>query len=351
MRPRRAFTLIELLVVIAIIAVLIALLLPAVQAAREAARRAQCLNNMKQIGIALSNYHDQQGSFPPGTTELGYCCSSPNMLTFEVSILPQLDQGPLFNSYNLMLPSDALLAPGQPSNGAPTGNTVPGGPAVQNQTLRTTMLSVFICPSDVNTDHLDFPASGDGANLQWAPGSYKGMGGADNGTVPGISGFFAYFYWDDAAGNNYAGWGKLPGRGILHSCAAPDTTYNKQGLGPEKISSITDGTSNTIAVAEYHTKTNNSRRVFWGYAYSSYDIGTAIPESRTLLPDYLKCAAAPGPDGSNSCKRGFGSLHPGGLNALFADGSVHFLKQTINMNTWMALATMQLGEVLSSDSY
>jgi prepilin-type N-terminal cleavage/methylation domain-containing protein/prepilin-type processing-associated H-X9-DG protein len=343
--PKSGFTLIELLVVIAIIAVLIALLLPAVQAAREAARRASCINNMKQIGIALANYHDQQGSYPPGTTELGYCCSSPNMLTFQVSILPQIDQGPLFNSYNLMLPSDLLLGPGQPSTGAPTGSTVSGGPAVQNQTLRTTLLSVYICPSDVNTDHTDYPASGDGASLLWAPGSYKAMGGADNGLNPG------YFYWDDAAGNNYSGWGKLPWRGLLHSCAAPDTTYNKSGLGPEKIANITDGTSNTIAVAEYHTLTTNSRRVFWSYAYSSYDVGTAIPESRTLIPDYNKCAAAPGPDGSNSCKRAFGSLHPGGLNALFVDGSVHFLKQTINMNTWMALATIQLGEVVSSDSY
>jgi prepilin-type N-terminal cleavage/methylation domain-containing protein/prepilin-type processing-associated H-X9-DG protein len=340
-RKRRGFTLIELLVVIAIIAVLIALLLPAVQAAREAARRAQCVNNLKQIGLAMHNYHDVYLTFPPGGITIGWCCSSPSLMTWLTAILPQMDQAPLFNSYNFLLPNDVYIATN--TNGFAT----PGKPVMENQTLRTTIVKAYICPTDINTDHLDFPASGDGSGLQYAPGSYKGMGGADDGGPPSN----AYFYWDDGGGNNYAGWGKLPMKGLLHSCAPPNTVYNTQGLAPETITTVTDGTSNTIAVAEYHTLTTNSRRVFWSYTYTSFTIGTALPQSRLLIPDYNACAAGPGLDGSNACKRTFASLHPGGMNSLFADGSVKFLKRSINLNTYLNLATIARGEIISSDAY
>src|SRR3954471_6506315 len=121
MRDRRAFTLIELLVVIAIIAVLIALLLPAVQAAREAARRAQCVNNLKQVALAMHNYHDSNNSLPPGhrTAVFG---------TFQTFILPYLEQNPLFNSYNQ---EGRYWAPGTTSGGGNgPGNTLRyGSPA------------------------------------------------------------------------------------------------------------------------------------------------------------------------------------------------------------------------------
>ena len=117
-RNRRGFTLIELLVVIAIIAVLIALLLPAVQAAREAARRAQCTNNLKQIGLAMHNYNSQFNCFPPGNITLGYCCTSPSLSTFMVAILPQVEQGPLFNAFNQSLPMDSYLPAWSPSTEA-----------------------------------------------------------------------------------------------------------------------------------------------------------------------------------------------------------------------------------------
>src|SRR5690348_16198454 len=132
MMRRPGFTLIELLVVIAIIAVLIGLLLPAVQAAREAARRAQCVNNFKQIGVAMHNYHDQNLCFPPGNITLGNCCTSPSPLTFMVSILPQLEQAPLFNSFNQALPMDEYLPAGSLSTGNPTGATVGVGAVVEN---------------------------------------------------------------------------------------------------------------------------------------------------------------------------------------------------------------------------
>src|SRR3954452_24490714 len=159
-RNHAGFTLIELLVVISIIAVLIALLLPAVQAAREAARRASCVNNLKQVALAMHNYHDQNLCFPPGNLTLGYCCSSPSPTTFMVNILPQLEQGPLYNSFNQSLPMDEYLPPGSPSTGDPAGGTVGVGAVVENQTIRTTILNVYLCPSGVNNDRPDFPASG-----------------------------------------------------------------------------------------------------------------------------------------------------------------------------------------------
>jgi len=350
-RIRPGFTLIELLVVIAIIAVLIALLLPAVQSAREAARRAQCTNNLKQIGLAMHNYHDQFNAFPPGNITLGWCCTSPSPLTFMVSILPQLEQSPLYNSFNQSLPMDEYLKPGTPSTGDPNNGTVAGGPVVENQTIRTTLLNVYLCPSGVFNDMLDFPASGPGSGLKYAPGSYKAVGGGDDGR----SGVGAYLYWDDAAGTNWSGWGRLPFRGVLHGSAPPNAVYNKQGLGVENIATITDGTSNTIAVGEFTTNTNNNRRVFWAYGYTSYDIGTIVPETLIFNNDFNKCTlstlALTGGYAGDMCKRAFGSNHPGGLNFLFADGSVHFLKQTINRRTLLSLATITGGEIVSADAY
>ncbi len=130
-RLRRAFTLIELLVVIAIIAVLIALLLPAVQAAREAARRAECVNNLKQIGLAMHNYHDTMGSLPPGKLE---CCYG----TWQAYIMPFMEQSALFNAYN--------------TQGNSTLNTSEGGvlryAGAANTTATTARIKGLTCPSD-----------------------------------------------------------------------------------------------------------------------------------------------------------------------------------------------------------
>src|SRR5690606_27248796 len=147
-RRRPGFTLIELLVVIAIIAILIALLLPAVQQAREAARRSQCKNNLKQMGLALHNYHDVAGQFPPALTHAGDVATWPAALniTFNQSttgftlLLPYLDQAPLYNQYNFNEASVPVAANGLPLAG--TGNWQANVPAT------STILSVFLCPSD-----------------------------------------------------------------------------------------------------------------------------------------------------------------------------------------------------------
>lgn len=137
-RCASGFTLIELLVVIAIIAVLVALLLPAVQQAREAARRSQCKNQLKQIGLALHNYHDSYRSFPPGNVTMGNCCGSPCGTNWAISILPFMDQAPLYQQYNF-----------DKYNEDP-----------ENQAVRETILPVFNCPSDINAGKRERPESG-----------------------------------------------------------------------------------------------------------------------------------------------------------------------------------------------
>src|SRR3954466_7725000 len=141
MQGRRGFTLIELLVVIAIIGVLIALLLPAVQAAREAARRAQCVNNSKQLGLALHNYHDVQGGLPPGRiwknglNGCGYNFFQGQDTTWFILMLPQFEQQPLANAFNYSLGVGGPLAP------LPLG-------FFANSTVTATKVAVFQCPSD-----------------------------------------------------------------------------------------------------------------------------------------------------------------------------------------------------------
>jgi prepilin-type N-terminal cleavage/methylation domain-containing protein len=141
--PRRGFTLIELLVVIAIIAVLIALLLPAVQSAREAARRAQCTNNLKQIGIAMHNYHDQMGIFAPGA--IGGNWGNTGM-SWRVMILPQMEQNPAYNNFNFIVTLGSGLS------------------AQDNATIFYTVFTAFLCPSDAQHDNGFLPVGGDNGN-------------------------------------------------------------------------------------------------------------------------------------------------------------------------------------------
>lgn len=314
----RGFTLIELLVVIAIIAILIALLLPAVQQAREAARRTQCRNGLKQIGLALHNYEETFGTFPPGNFSCGgtncdaHTYGSPHYTTWTIAILPYLDQAPLYERYNQELPNEHA----------------------DNVPVTQQILSAYICPSDVETDHMDEPASGPrnagirGGTSLWAPGSYRAVSGVT--TTRGGP------HWDE--GNTL----NRTTRGLMHVIYGGNS-----GKRTERIADVLDGMSNTIIVGEYHTKRNNRRRTYWAYAYTSYNESSITLGSPQAfgIPDYQKCEQDSGAH-SNDCKRAFASLHTGGTHFLVGDGTVRFISSSIDINTLAALATIAGGETV-----
>jgi prepilin-type N-terminal cleavage/methylation domain-containing protein/prepilin-type processing-associated H-X9-DG protein len=354
-RARRGFTLIELLVVIAIIGVLIALLLPAVQAAREAARRAQCTNNLKQIGIAVHNYATaQKEALPWGDGPWWIEWSAHTML------LPYLEQQPIYNSINF-------------------GNSLPyfGPSFVINHPANTTAayakIAAFICPSDF--DRLTDP---NGHNNYMA-----NSGSAPNSMYAGI------------AGTN--GWNGPVAGPFIYSDAG---TVTNQGGTHIPISNITDGLSNTAAFSERVKAIGNN----FGNTTAPFDstrptasISNIPPVANNLetTPQayYQACKAvyptpAPGnqdwanfvddnisgalwmsgqpaptrylhvmPPNTWTCRSGLqmshvaSSRHPGTVTVLMCDGSVRSIKSEINVNTWWALGSRSGGETISADSY
>ncbi len=306
---RGAFTLIELLVVIAIIAILIGLLLPAVQKVREAAARMSCQNNLKQIGLALHNYHDVHGKLPPGGITEGYCCATQSRTNWAIEILPFIEQQAIYQLY------DQTVTNEHPNNA----------------TARTRFIKTYQCPSDQPAELLN-PASGPGSGLQYMTSSYRAVSGRANITSP-------LGWFDNAEG------AALPThfRGALH------TVWSQLGLGQETLTGITDGTSNTLMVGEYMTRTTPRRRTFWAYTYTSYNQSSVHPASHTFLADFDRCqtiSASLGLD-NRPCRRAFGSFHTNGANFVFCDGSVRFIPQTVDMNILATMATIAGGEVSS----
>jgi prepilin-type N-terminal cleavage/methylation domain-containing protein len=325
---RRGFTLIELLVVIAIIAILIGLLLPAVQKVREAAARMQCSNNLKQIALALHNYHDAMGTLPAGSVYKSVGGKFDYYDTWAISILPYLEQNNLFALWDPTLPNATNAS-------------------ANMDALRQTPVKVYNCPSDPNSFTPLKPESGPGGQSGLPipvcmPSSYRCVAGADwGGQDWGVDQGGPNENWDDATQVPWLMAGYSGDRGPLHACP--------QGVaGPEKLVGITDGTSNTLLVGEYVTRTHPRRRTFWAYAYTSYNESTVtFAQSRTLLPDFDLCVnTAPG--GSNQCKRAWGSTHSAGMiQFAFCDGSVRGISSSIDMNFVMpALASIAGGEVI-----
>lgn len=309
MQRRHGFTLIELLVVIAIIAVLIALLLPAVQAAREAARRIQCCNNLKQIGLALHNYHDAVGAFPPGyLSRLGP--DGDNIgpgWGWAAMILPQIEQSPLFNSVNFSL---AIETPA-------------------NQTARLTKVNAFICPSDASF-RAQFTVVDDSTSsttlgspiCDVASSDYVGcFGTGDVSDIPG----------------------RDRGEGLF---------FRNRSV---RIAEITDGTSHTLAVGE---KSQNLARGTWTGAISNAAVTiTELQAEGGLSPEgggalvLSHTGELDGPNSKPAHADQFWARHPGGAQFAFADGSVRFIKEKRPLAILQALATRQGGEVISADSY
>lgn len=299
-RRQRGFTLIELLVVIAIIAILIALLLPAVQQAREAARRSTCKNNLKQIGLALHNYHDTYRMFPPGyiyDVRYDACCHE--AWSWSVFILPNLDQGPLFNKLDVgNFSLEQVLATG------PSGLT----PALQ------TPLSVFRCPSD----------SGGNQSSQLVH-TNRHFGGGVGASAGGLGNFLP-------AASNYVGVLGNRQRAGRRSPSNDDTNGIFSFNSDVRLRDILDGTSNTFMVGERDIQ--QCRGGSW--------VGVRNPWSGTGSRGiYLAVGGAHGAmlvlnarpwNGNNRCGEGFSSVHEGGAQFLFADGAVRFISENIHFD-------------------
>jgi prepilin-type N-terminal cleavage/methylation domain-containing protein/prepilin-type processing-associated H-X9-DG protein len=352
-RARRGFTLIELLVVIAIIAVLIALLLPAVQAAREAARRSQCVNNLKQMGLAVQNYVASNETLPPagswntsqplsyvdypttGTTN-GYVGNPPLNASMKVRLLPFMEQQSIYNAYNWAL-------------GDLTPSQVTAGP---NTTVMYAHLSVFLCPSDANPgDITNLAATGAGPGVTSYPNNM--------GTEPNLSG------------------GRLNGPSWYMG--------GDQYMGARvSLASVTDGTSNTVLFSEWIKGMSGARSntlgVVWngsaqmtgapqvdantcqrstsagwdwkGQYWSQQDSGRGGGYWQITFPNTKSCD-----DITNFNWYNVGSLlgpqsnHPGGVNMLFLDGSVKFIKNSIGAQPYYGIATIGMGEVVDASSY
>src|SRR5262245_10030204 len=339
---RRGFTLIELLVVIAIIALLIALLLPAVQAAREAARRVQGTNNLKQMGLALHNYETAVGSLPMTMSLLG----TGNTVFYDTAwsaqarLLPYMEGNPLFNAANL-----SVFKEDPP-----------------NSTIISLTVAAFICPSEIKP--------------QVSSHDY------------GLSGVVNY----GMCGGDWFVWGGFNG------------PYNRQAFGPNRslrLAAITDGTSNTLFAAEVkaYQASSNCRFTTLPSVNDPNNIPSPYADPFQVAPEYDNGACStenqfefhtewsdghvhaggfttawppnkaiigksfyPGMDldlnGKNEENGGptfsainARSYHPGGVNTLLGDGSVRFIKSTIDGMVWRSLGTVAGGEVVSSDSY
>jgi prepilin-type N-terminal cleavage/methylation domain-containing protein/prepilin-type processing-associated H-X9-DG protein len=362
---RRGFTLIELLVVIAIIAMLIALLLPAVQSAREAARRAQCVNNLKQLGLAVHNYIAANSSLPLGDFYWAGSSEKPAMATiagnggdryswgWTVPILPFVEQQPLYSAWNICC---GFRDPGG------------GGPFI-NTTVMYNQLTLFLCPSENVPGRPQTP---------YAALNYVGNVGGP-GAIQSFSGTMISAYWGNTT--------QAPTTNCIGLAAITDGTSNT-ALFSERLMGVPNNP--TVVVADK----NNAKRALFEVP-TSVDVNSgsvagamsvlnackSLPSTTTSLTSYrsgqIWTIGHPwgtvwnryfhfGPPNMISCDTnpstfsGLGggqgvipptSNHPGGVNVCFADGSVKFIKDSVNLQTWWALGTRAGGEVISADSY
>jgi prepilin-type N-terminal cleavage/methylation domain-containing protein/prepilin-type processing-associated H-X9-DG protein len=360
---RRAFTLIELLVVIAIIAVLIALLLPAVQAAREAARRAQCVNNMKQIGLGMHNYHSVNNCFPSGslvTRQTGGGTQTNGDFSPHFRMLGGMEQQAMYNAgnFNICAFND---------NGT-------AGDAM-NSTACTARLSVFLCPSAT-------PPSFAVAGGAYGSGRLAGIMAPGNSYFASLGSSLEFRHGQKGGPPNGLFWHNGPGIGVRDVI---DGTSNTIAFGEWRIGSgiqsqrtqggyvffsgsFPAGMSNSTANSEIVTMFNypnvaawlnsckggktygHSAKLgqTWAFALTVYTLGNVLQAPNSKLPNCSTTAKnsvdAPG-------VYTLSSFHPGGANVLMADGHVQFLKNSTNIQTILALGSRAQGEVISADSY
>jgi prepilin-type N-terminal cleavage/methylation domain-containing protein/prepilin-type processing-associated H-X9-DG protein len=317
-RASRGFTLVELLVVIAIIGVLVALLLPAVQAARESARRSQCVNNLKQLGIAFQNYHDAKGQLPAGSIS---CCWG----TWQMSILPYLEQQQLGAQYRF-LPKGATTPDLAYTYDAPASTVNPS-----NLQVTRTRIATLTCPSDqpqVRSDDSQITHHNYVAN--YGNTSHVGV---DHPT-PAATALPTYIKYQ---GSPFKGHDQIP---------TPDLTV--------EFKTISDGLTNTLLASETVQGVNGDRRglTWWGWGAGFETRGTPNTSEGDRMQNSLDCVwedpnppcSAPNVAGDrfwNAAR----SRHPGGVNAAMCDASVHFVSDNVELSVWRAASSTQGDEV------
>ncbi|HEY2786777.1 MAG TPA: DUF1559 domain-containing protein [Fimbriiglobus sp.] len=359
-RRRSGFTLIELLVVIAIIAVLIGLLLPAVQKIREAAARMSCSNNLKQIGLALMNYEGTYGKFPAasqvpwmsGPDHDEYMqLEVPFGPNWAVSILPYIEQGNLYNQGNVS------SYPGIPL----TIGTTPAYSSVNNswRAVGGVEVKTYLCPSDPNNkQHYTDPASNPfNPTIGWARGNYGATASCQD---------YDHLAWGATKTNKVLG---VP----MVASAMMSANYGA------KISEVTDGTSNTAMVAELRAGiTSLDPRGVWALGFPSSSIvnagrdatnptpnnrlGDADASGKYKFGDELEFCTTKYANPTQGSKDGMGcygkslmtsgqsrSMHSGGVNVCLGDGSVHFVKDSIDQVTWVNLLSKADGNVITGE--
>jgi prepilin-type N-terminal cleavage/methylation domain-containing protein/prepilin-type processing-associated H-X9-DG protein len=387
---RRGFTLIELLVVIAIIAVLIALLLPAVQSAREAARRAQCTNNLKQLGLAVHNYISANQSVPPAEIMLSITATPPGWNAAQsqsahVRVLPFLEQNAIYNAMNFSMGERWAGFKGDVGNPGPFGGNADCDVwGLINGTATANQINAFLCPSDTGLANLTY--------FIFTPGGAPQSVGRHN--YPLNTGVNPFGSGTSGALNGVA---YFPSWSLLYAGQSPQ--QNVQAERTVDIASITDGTSNTALFSEWlkgdGLPTTSSApglsQVYYGppaltsTAFSGTSVGGQRPDisyaqacsailqigntntwtwkgdwwasggtatySHTQTPNRQACYYNDFGQSGAVNMLSASSRHPGGVNVAFADGSVHFVKSAVSPQAWYAIATINGGEVVSSDSY
>ena len=307
LRHRRGFTLVELLVVIAIIGILIALLLPAVQAAREAARRAQCSNNLKQIGLALHNYHDTNKTFPPGAFWYAYQGSTAVSLyrgSILVRLLPFLEQQPLYDRFDFKTETDNQTD-------------------ADGELLGAKIVPVYVCPSD----------TGDVIYGGRALHNYA----ASKGPTAHIDNS-SYSCSEWQSWNQYA----LAPYDDPDDFAGP---FSRLSVSTS-MRDCTDGLSNTLYFGEVRRKCSGHTQAGWSRSNNGNGLtSTQVPINYDSCDDTATSDGCRHPRNWNT-ELGFKSRHPGGAQFCFGDGSVHFLPETIDHWNYQYLGGKSEGETV-----
>lgn len=360
---RRGFTLIELLVVIAIIAVLIALLLPAVQSAREAARRAQCVNNLKQLGLATHNYHSANNALPPLFENFGTAPNGPSEpggpwpLGWAVGLLGFMEQTPLYNSANYSFGAFGVANIG---------------------TLSSTKVNTLVCPSEsvklgpwiastFTNYHANFGgpvtiASWDGpiVPFQSDPGNMPGFTNAV--TTPGM-GTIGFETITDGLSSTAMYSEKLIGLNGFVAAAVPGTRNSLRVSFQTQVAVNWDQGGGAAATAFYatckgtpSTQAPTNPTQWTGAAWNGSHAGTLHfnAYNHWMTPNMLSCVSQNswgGPPGGFNDAITATSNHPGGVDVCMCDGSVKFIKDTVNPQIWWGLGSRNQGELLSSDAY